>query len=221
MSQSRKDNLTIPQAMLKAYTALINIKNSPDMQVLFDKLGYTEEKILEGMELHKEVTDLIAKQKAEYGEQYAATKMRNELHKKAHKNYISTLKIARIALEHDKSAESALLLSGKREKSLAGWIEQTTVFYNNLINNSDYMEKVASFGYTRERLLAEREQIEDVITASAKQKRESGAAQAATKKRNEVLDTFLSWMVTFYKIVEIALQDHAQWREKLGLFERS
>ncbi len=221
MSLQNASNKTITQSLLQAKTALTNVTKIIEIQELFSALGYTPEKIAEGAALHTKVSDLIAKQKAEYGEQFAATKNREELQQAAEKQYKRTFKLARIAFEDDKAAENALELLGKRKQSISGWLDQTTLFYKNLIPNEEYLQKLITFGYTSEKLLAEKGAVEAVIDAIAKQKQETGEAQAATKERDEQIDLFFGWMSTFYKIADIALEDHPQWKEKIGLFERS
>ena len=53
--------------------------------------------------------------------------------------------------------------------------------------------------------------------ANANQAKEMGEAQAATKERDAALDDLDQWLSDFNTVAKIALKNHDQWIEKLGL----
>ncbi|MEM7342821.1 MAG: hypothetical protein AAF485_01135 [Chloroflexota bacterium] len=82
------------------------------------------------------------------------------------KTYSKTLKAARIAFREDLEAQTALLLRGRRQQTLSGWLEQTTTFYKTLLANETWLSLLSRFGYTREIVANELKAVEVVANTS-------------------------------------------------------
>lgn len=80
---------------------------------------------------------------------------------------------------------------------------------------------MATYGYTAEKIAAEKALIAQLETAKQAQAKEKGEAQQATINRNNRLDNLDEWISEFRIIAKIALEENAQWLEKLGILERS
>jgi uncharacterized protein YhfF len=212
--------LTDNEKITRAKIALTNAVD-PEVAPYLAEYGFTADRIGEGAAHAEEAQVLTNKQKREYGEQYAATKALAEKKAAAEDVYIKTVKIARIALKKMSAAHAALDLNGRRDRSFAAWLTQARLFYTNLQGSQEWMDAMARFGYTPEKLAAEAELIGAVAEAKAKQEKETGEAQRATHVRDQTIDTFLEWMHDFYTVAEVALQDRPQLREKLGMLERN
>lgn len=196
---------------------LNNAVDNPDILADMSELNWNEPKMKKGLERCDEADELIKKQLNEYGEQHAATAVYDTLRDSVNKIYIRTLKVARIVLEDNEKAQTALMLRGKRKRSQSGWLEQATTFYDNLFKNPEMLTKMEEYSYTKEKLETEQARISEVEAAAAKQKNETGDAQAATDKRDarmEELDKFMSEFVAFARI---ALDEDPQRLEKLGI----
>lgn len=220
MPTKLRSKMSIEQKLSADSSALHNALNISTIATLIAPFGYTDTKINEGITMHQNVESLIQKQVKEYGEQYAATEVLNQSRQTADKAYRKSLKIARIVFEHDISAQSALLLKGERKKSYSGWVKETTTFYSTLLNNVDYISQLTPFSLTSEVITNESNLVSEVISNYEKQLKETGEAQASTQERDNAIDEFFSWMTTFYKFVKIALEDHPQLSEQLGILER-
>lgn len=183
--------------------------------------GYDEPKLTEGKTLLDEVIELNRKQIEEYGEQYEATQEVKTKYDAAYKAYIKAVKLARIALKNNAKAPAALLLSGRRDESLSGFIEQASVFYDTLLQEAEFQNEVVRFGYTIEKLQEEKQLVDDLIEANRKQEIEKGEAQSATKERNLKIDELLEWTGELREVAKIALEDNEQWLEKLSILARS
>jgi hypothetical protein len=183
------------------------------------EFGYDAGRIARGTELHEKVNDLFAKQKQEYGEQLEASEALSAAFDGANRTYMRTVKIARIAFEDDTGAIAALLLSGARSKAVSSWSRQADTFYRNLLATPAFLEKMAFYGYTPEKLRAEHAMIDEVIAADAKHKKERGESQEATAVRDDAFAELEAWMSKFYRIAKIACAEEHQWLEKLGLKE--
>ena len=208
---------SIDERLLEAQVATSNAMSDPEILAALTELGYNAEKITAGKNLTEEVANLIFAQKKEYGEQYEATETVKNAWTAADKAYMKTLKIARIALRDNVKAQNALALTGIRKKSISGWLEQAEVFYRNLLGDEVLIALMTGFGYTAEKLQAEQALVSAVREANATQEKEKGEAQEATENRDRKVDLMDRWMADFKAIVRIALVDHPQWLDKLGL----
>ncbi len=220
MSEKRRKDLTTDQRMAKAEVAIENTLNLQEIQELFTPVGYSPERMLIGKDKFTNVVKLIAKQKDEYGEKYAATEAVHEARVIANKVYMRTLKMARILLS-GKHGNESLGLTGARKESIPAWFMQADTFYVNLIGNQKFLDAMAPTGKTVESFKADHLLIQAVKTALQKQENETGEAEESTLLRDEALDDFFAWMHDFYEFADIALEDHPQWKERLGILERS
>jgi len=198
--------------------AEVAITNAYDAKILaaLTQFGYAESKLDEGKAIHKETRELVNRQLLEYGEQYEATNEMNSAWQEADDAYIRALKIARIALRDDTRVATALLLNGRRKRTLTGWLQQSMVFYKNLLGNADWMAAMLVYGYTPEKLQAEKALVDGVNESNLQQLKEMGEAQDATEKMHAKMEILDSWMSDFKQIAFIALEDNPQWLEKLG-----
>lgn len=63
--------------------------------------------------------------------------------------------------------------------------------------------------------------VEALSTACQQQLQRIGEAQDATEKRDEVLKEIDDWMKDFKAAARLALKDHPQWLEILGIKVKS
>jgi hypothetical protein len=179
-------------------------------------IGYTSAII--GAKLQEVATleTLHEQQKKEYGEQYKATVTYSAKENALHETYSKNLTIARVVFKNDVAAQVALGLPGERKKSKSGFQAQALQFYNGVLKNADYQTALAIRGITEAILTAQKTGFEGLSDLAASQKKETGEAQAATKKRDMALDNFADWMSDFKKMAIVALSDSPQLREQLG-----
>jgi len=213
---SNKKRSSIAERLLAAQLAIDNALKIPQILDELTAYGYDAERISAGRRLYEEASELVNLQKKEYGEQYEATDDVNTAWETADKAYMTTLKVARIALRDNVSAQNALALNGIRKDSLSGWLEQTDVFYRNLLADPDMIAAMGNFGYNKEKLAAEKVLVDAVADANLIQEKEKGEALDATAKRDAKMDELGKWMADFKQIALIALADNPKWLEKLG-----
>ena len=212
-----KNYLTIDEKINRARVAIDNALSDEPIKALLIPFGYGDAKLTEGKALYEKVIALNQKQAKEYGEKLAATKEKDTLHDTAHQQYMDAVDLARIVFRDNVKASLALGLNGRRKETLSGWVEQATQFYSNLLADPDLISAISGFGYTQEKLQAELAQVQAVPAAMASQAKEDGESQAATKERDAAVDEMDQWMADFKVVARIALKDHDQWIEKLGL----
>lgn len=208
---------TIESRLLAARLALNNALDNPEILAELRRFGYGEERLEEGRSLLAEAEELVDRQKVEYGEQYEATAVFKEAQQMADEVYSLTLKVARVAFKGNQKARNALVLDGRRQRSISGWVGQARTFYNNLLDQPDLLERMATFGYDQGKLEEERARLERVANLNDRQESEKGEAQEASQKRDAALDALDEWLADFTEIAEVALVASPQRLEQLGL----
>ncbi|HEX3045006.1 MAG TPA: hypothetical protein VHY08_09630 [Bacillota bacterium] len=211
----------IDDYLLAAQLLIVNCLSDPFIKEILNNFGYTEEKLTKGRALYDEVVALNNAQKKEFGEQIAATEELNELWDRADRQYMKTLKVARVALKDVTKADRATMLFGTRKESLSGWLEQVQRFYVNLLGAPELIGIMCEYGYTAEKLKAEAALVEQVAAKNFQQKKEMGEAQAATEARDKKLDELAAFISDLRAIAKVALNDDPQQLEKLGILARS
>lgn len=211
------NNQTIAGRLAAGELMVNNTLTNADILAALSRFGCDEAKLQTGQQLLDQVEALSSAQLVEYGAQFAATETLQQRWAEAKKTYIRTLKIARIALAGNPKAEAALLLRGRRKQSLAGWLDQATTFYTNLLNDSDLTHQMAGYGYDAARLEAEATLVEAVAEAQAAQKQKKGSARQATRRRDDKIAELDNWLAEFRAIARIALEEQPTALKKLGL----
>ncbi len=211
------NQLSIAEQMELAQLAVNNALSDAAIMTALSAFGYTEEKLQTTMAMIQEVRQLINQQRTEYAEQYQATENVSTAWGAANKVYMVSLQIARIAFRNNTHAQTALMLNGRRNASISGWLEQATTFYANLIPNTVFMDAMANYNRTPEILQEEQLMVNHVRELNQIQQKEKGEAQHATLARDAKLEELADWMSDFFTIARMALADNPQWLEKLGV----
>lgn len=202
--------------MLAAQVAIDGALGDAEVLALLTPYGYTEVRLREGRALYDEVMALVRQQRLEYGEQYQASHETDDAWERAKDAYARTLKVARVAFKENEKAEAALGLRGARRTSLAGWLEQATLFYRNLLDNPDLLAVMEPLASPRAKLEQELTLVEAVRSANVMQAKETGEAHEATKRRDAKLSLLSAWLSDFRTIAQAALAERPQLLEKLG-----
>jgi hypothetical protein len=111
-------------------------------------------------------------------------------------------------------------LAGERKESQSGLLAQLNQFYTNLSGNTEWLEKMAGYGITAEKLAAAKALALEAEEALNRQKVEMGEAQDATLRRDRAADTLQEWYSDFIAIARIALEDNPQYLEMLGIVKK-
>ncbi|MFO7681406.1 MAG: hypothetical protein R6X34_15280 [Chloroflexota bacterium] len=211
-----KTNKSIAHQILAAEVAINNSLANPIILDAVTAFGYTQDRLEAARALHAETLDLVARQQAAYGEQFAATQAVRQAQAAATQAYSAALKIARIVFRDDLTAQNALGLSGSRKKSLSGWLDQARRFYNNLLRTPEFVAAMTPYSYTQARLEQEAGLVQTVAVASEMQDKERGKAREVTKQRNAKLDELARWLADYKAVAEVALAASPQKLEQLG-----
>ena len=179
--------------------------------------GYDETRLQSGKQLYDEFFTLYAKQKKEYGEQIEATEEVNAAWDTADQVYTKTLKIARVAFQKVTRTDREMIVSGSRKRTLAGWLEQTKIFYTNLLEDTALLTEMTKFGYTKEKLTAEYQLVQEVDQKKMRQNIESSEAEESTKARDQKIRELDQWISDYRAVLKVALDETPQKLERLGI----
>ena len=207
---------SIDERLLAAQVAIDNSMNISSILTAVTPFGYDLIRFQAARALYEECMALVALQKKEYGDQYEATATVEKAWAAADFAYKDALQIARLAFRDDNQAQAALLLNGRRKRTLGGWIEQTSVFYTNLLSDPDKIAAMSAYTYDAIKLGAENELILAVIAANAVQEEEKGEAHDATKARDAKVDELDQFIADYKLVAQVALSRTSQTLDQLG-----
>jgi hypothetical protein len=199
---------------------ILGALNNQEIQSKLSAYGYTPERMSEGKSLLDHVTRLMTIQVNEYGSQYQATDELGKQWTSAYAAYMITLKVVRVAFKGQHDQLARFNATGKRNRSLSGWLRDARILYTNLLNASETITALAAFGYTPERLQQELQVVNEVENLHSKQLSEKGDAQQATLERDKAFDELSNWYSNFRAIARIALYDTPQLLEALGIVKK-
>ena len=161
---------------------------------------------------------LNIKQEKEYGEQYSATRLMEQVFDEFKSaTYMPHVKLARKLFANDNGIREMLGLNGQRKWSYDELANQARMFYENALSTPQVLSTFSALNITAETLQAGLDQLANLDLLRAAQKKESGEAQQATDERDQAMDKISEWMSLYYTMAKIALADKPQLIEKLGL----
>ncbi len=206
---------TIAEQLNAAQVAINNSLADEEIQALVSGFGYSAETLAGGCELYERAQAAVNTQKLAAGTQQDATQALLEARKVATDAYQALAKVARAVC--DPAQLTALGLSGKMPLDTAGFLAAAYTLFDNAAN----FGSLSRFGYTAEKLAAERGRITAYDEANQKQEAAKGAAQQATREQDAALQALNEWMAQYLKIAKVALREKPQLLEKLGVAART
>lgn len=199
---------------------VLGAQNSPEIREKLGVYGYTPERIATGKQLLDRAIGLTSAQVEEYSDQYIATDELGKHWTSAYSKYMIAVKVVRVAFNGQPELLQRFNATGRRNRSLSGWLRDARILYTNLLNSPDALEAMARFGYSAEKLNAELAEVNEVENLHSKRLGEKSAAQQSTLERDEAFDTLYKWYSDFRAIARIALYDKPQLLEALGIVKK-
>ena len=202
-------------------TAFTNARDLPEVQALLVPFGYDPVRLDAGLALIDAAEDATRAQQTEYAEQFAATSDLSESVAELRASYMRHVKLARVLFPPGTGEHTTLGLSGDRRDDLPGLIAQTEAFYRALLADARLLARTETVRLDQASAEAGLAQVEAVEAARASQAKETGEAQVATAVRDDAVSALRGYWSDFRRVAEVALEEHPQLRETLGLLERS
>ncbi|MDR1595097.1 MAG: hypothetical protein LBS43_11545 [Prevotellaceae bacterium] len=201
----------------KIENCILGAQNNPEIQEKLSAFGYTPERIGEGKTLLNKVNSLMTAQVEEYSDQFIATDKVGKLWKTAYSNYMIIVKLLRVIFVGQPEMLKRFNATGRRNRSLSGWLRDARILYENLLNSPDALTVIAQFGYSAEKLNDELQAVNEVENLHSKRLSEKGEAQQSTIERDKAFDELCQWFSKFRAIARIAIYDKPQLLEALGI----
>jgi hypothetical protein len=196
---------------------ILGVSNSPEIQEKLILFGYTPEKIAQGIDLLNKAKHFTALQVGNYGDQYSATDEVDKVWAEKYAMYIVTVKVTRVAFKDRHDLLVKFRVVGRRNRSLSGWLNDARIMYANILDTPEALTVLAQFGYSPEKLIAERDAVEQVEVLHSKRLAEKSEAQQSTVDRDKAIDELCNWYSDFRAIARIALYDAPQQLEAMGI----
>lgn len=183
--------------------------------------GFDDVRIQSGIDMGKSITKLTGEQKELYGNQYIATQKVKERLEKEQLYYMDIRKLARKTFKYNKEVQKKLGIDVELETNLESFMVQGRLLYEGALNDPEILAGLGKFNITAEKLQAGLDGLAGLEQLDEEQEELKGAAQRATKLRDDLYHQLLDLWGEFVQVCQIALRDKPQLREKLGLLERS
>jgi hypothetical protein len=124
-------------------------------------------------------------------------------------------------LVDDTPTQAELGLNGLRKRTIAGFIEEATHFYNTALENIDIAAIILPFGFTPELLQADLTQLQEYQTKRSKYEKIAGECQKIGIERDKDFKTLRKWMAALAAACKVAFKDNLQTLEEIGFFVRN
>jgi len=209
----------ISEYLLDAAVAIDNGSASTEVLALLAEVGYNADCLAAGKTLLTRATALNSQQDSESGDQVNATSAKDAAWQQADDVYMKQVKLARIAVK--KSGDRGkLMLEGDRKRKFAGWVEQAGAFYMHAFE-PDILAQLGTVNLNEAKLQGGKALADAVIAAHKAQASAIGDKENATDERDQAFDDLAAWMSDYLAAARVALEDHPQWLEKLGVLART
>ena len=209
-------------AVLEKYrVAFENVEANPEISAAMTEYGYDSTIIAEGKgkliaaqtaydhDKQEDIETGLAKN--DFDVKWSGLKTLFAMHRKK----------AKIIFRKEPEILIRLRLVGSLSKTYLPWMEAAKQFYSVLTTDTALQERVAKLKITAEELTQASTDLAELEKSRAEYVREVGESEDSTKQKLSAIDDIKEWMIDFYAIAEIALEDHPQLLESLGRFVRS
>ncbi len=199
---------------------ILNISaNANGLKEAIGDYGYTDDRLAQGYQLYDELVEIAQQQEKKEEEKKRCFDEKAECQAKLAAENMKFLKIARIVFNKDDEAYDVLMLKGARERIYNKWHYQVTVFCNNLLANPDYLEKMTSFGVSKQNVEKLKSDMEGLQRLTEECSRVTANVSKLVKEKRIRTVKWQEWLSDYIKIVRIAVQgtsaENKDWLKQL------
>lgn len=209
-------------AILERYrVALENVEAQSEIATIMAEFGYDSAMIEEGKQLFTKTIkayDLNVKEDDETSQAYSDFVEKRE---QLEDIYSLHRKKAKVVFRKDLEIMKRLELDGAMPRVYVKWLETVKKFYTEMLADTTLQEKIARLKVTVEDLNTANTLVNELEAARSEYLREKGESQDATTEKDTVFSELDDWMIEFYAVARIALEDNIQLLEALGVIVRN
>lgn len=212
---------SISERLNWASVALANALGDGELVPLLAAYGFDQARLLRGRGLMEAASGAVTRQVGATGDLRAATARAEAAQRAAFDAYQALAQVARAAFKRDKATLTALGLDRAMPRRTSLFITMALALFDNAAGAPATAAALAEFGYTAERLAAERNTVLAFIEAVRAQEAAKGTAQSATAQQGAAMAALDDEMGAFRRVARVALRHQPQLLEKLGIVKRS
>ena len=198
-----------------------NAAGDPIISDRLEKYNYTTQAFDRGKNLWTDADEMDRVQDTEREEQKRATEKLNKATASGEDKVKRAKRLARLAFEGNKFAFGELSLEILNFDRFEDWLADSEDFYAKLLGSEEWVTAMGNYGYTREQLAAEQEEIANVRKLQQDRRREMGEAQLATEEKWDKFGKLEKYCDHLREVASIEFKDEPQHLEKLGIIARS
>jgi hypothetical protein len=217
----KKPKKTISERLNAMQIAISNTFGDPVIKELVASFGYDDNRLNEGKELYTTALMSMNIQTASGGTQKDSTAKVLKAEKIARNAYQDLAKVARAIFKNDKAKLKMLGLEGKMPSRIGEFLGTAYTLFNNAEQVEEVKKELSKYGYTDKKIAAEKQKIADYDLANQQQEAAKGSAQNSTREQDAALEKMDEWYAQYVKIAKVALKDHKELLEKLGVLART
>jgi len=200
--------------------ALENAGAQPQIASIMAEFGYNAKVIAEGKAILAETRKAYDANKTEDDETSEAYSLFKKKKDELDDTYTRHRKIGNAVFRKDAVTSEKLAISRAVPRTYMRWLETIKKFYTTAFSDNDIKTKLARLKLTPNDLKAGINLISELENARAEYLREKGESQDATQIKDAAFAKQDDWMDDFYAVAKIALEDHPQLLEVLGIVVR-
>lgn len=206
---------------IDSYRALIVNSRNEVLAPLLAAQGIDAAFLDEGDTLFQDTMQLMEVQKKEYQDEREAFDTFFATKDGVEKTFLNTRDAVRQLSKNDPDLQNRLRFSPLSKLSHGDWIQVGVEFYDSLLRETAFLERVARFNVTADRITREKQELEALRQLRTRSLIEQGEAQEATRLRNQKLEELEDYCNLLKTLASIALQERPQLMETLGVMVRS
>jgi hypothetical protein len=200
--------------------SLTNAVQQPEIALSMGELGYGTEKINEGTAKLAFTQQVYDVNKTEDDETSEAKEILKTVKKQLDQTYRKHRRRAKVVFMHEPVILQQLGIDGSVPGAHAEWMEMVRKFYTEAAT-PEILPRLELWQITAADTTAGIALVDDVVAARANYLREIGESQDATQAKDQAMGEMERWMRDFYAVARIALEDHPQLLEALGIVVRN
>ncbi len=194
---------------------ITNAQKVPEIKTALSEYGYTPARYTHARELLTTVKAGLADSSLDFGGQKVATGDERTAKQEAYAAYQGAAKIARKVLSPAELAQ--LGLPARQPRKTGDFITAAYTVFDNLSST----RALAEYGFTADKIAAERAKIEAYAQADQAQAEAIGTKEQSTQDLQAAFTELNDWATTCAQVAKVALAKKPQLLEKLGIKARS
>lgn len=195
-------------------TALSNASSLPEIATRMAAFGYQAKKFQEGKALVENTDMLHSLKKDKHDRRLYISQTLKADTKACRKLYMAHVKVARQSFEQASGVQRQLGIDRAIPQAVSQWLPLAYGFYTKLQEIHDQMTR---FTIPAAEVSQGKTMVDAILAQREARYAKKGEAEASTHSRDIVMKEMRAWMKDFYSVARVALKDHPQWLEALGI----